>query len=128
MWQQKIEGARVRSRIQDYEEGEKSSKFFFRQEKINTRNKLWHRIKGSDGQVKFGIDNILNEQRIFYQKLMKSEGWDKKKAKMLTQNIDLFISAEDREMCDKEISYEELEKAVKYLKNNRDNNKEFAGI
>ena len=66
LWKEKGEGAKVRSRIRDFEEGEKSTKFFFQQEKIISRAKLWHQIKGADGKIKLGIDNILDEQTKFY--------------------------------------------------------------
>ena len=63
--QDKTEGAKIRSRVKNYEEGEKSTSFFFNQEKIKSRNKLWYQIKDRNGHIKAGIDNILHEQAIF---------------------------------------------------------------
>ena len=46
-------------------------------EKRNGQIKLCQRIKGSDGQFKYDIDSILDDQLKLYIKLFTSEGWDK---------------------------------------------------
>ena len=83
IWQKRTNGARIRSRIKIFEEGEKSTKFFYSQEKTRSRSKLWHQIKDDKGKIKIGIDKILQEQVSFYTNLMSSEGWDKDAANQL---------------------------------------------
>lgn len=119
LYKHKADGARVRARILDFEEGEKSSKYFFCQEKIKSKGKLWRQIKDTKGTIKYGINNILEEQVKFYSELMSSEGWDKEAANALLKNIDVVITDEQKECCEKEISEEELTKAVKKLKTNK---------
>ena len=116
LYQTKAEGARIRARLQQFEDGEKSSKFFFEQEKIHSKSKMWQQIKDSNGQIKIGITHILEEQVNFYSKLMTSEGWDEEAANTLLNNIDVVVSDEEKEMCEQNISEEELSKGVKKLK------------
>lgn len=119
LWQQKTNGARIRARVKHYEEGEKSSKFFFTQEKIHSRNKLWNQIKDKNGQIKLGINNILEAQTEFYSNLLKSEGWSKEDANKLIQNIETTITEEQKEICEQTISNTELDNGIKALKTNK---------
>jgi len=119
LWHKKTCGARIRARIKQYEEGEKSTKFFFSQEKVRSRSKLWHQVKDKNGNIKIGINNILDEQVSFYSKLMSSEGWDREAAETLLSNINIKITEEQKELCEKQISENELGKAVTALKKNK---------
>ena len=75
-YEKQTEAARIRSRVKDFEEGEKSSKYFFNLEKHNISNKLWTKIKCKDGTYKNDIKSILREQKSFFEELFKSEGTD----------------------------------------------------
>ena len=95
----KCTAARVRSRIQSWEEGEKSSKFFFDLERKNAREKEWVKIKCPDGSTSENIDIILKEQVNFYSKLFTSEGWDgQKAAELLTKLESVFITRRKRKL------------------------------
>ena len=48
--------------------------------------------------------------------IMASEGWCKDEAIKLIQKIEKFVSDEEKEMCEKEISSLELNSAIKNLK------------
>ena len=115
----KTNAARVRSRIQNFEENEKSTAYFFNLEKQKAQNKQWYRIKTVEGNFKYGIRNILNEQTKFYEKLFQTEGWNKNCAENLTQHIENKISDEEKLKTDREIEDEEIINAVKSLKNNK---------
>ena len=41
---------------------------------------MWNRIKknNTEGQYKYDIDSIIDEQIQFYSKLFTTEGWDEK--------------------------------------------------
>ena len=58
----------------------------------------------------------MEEQIKFYEKLLQSEGWNKDEANKLMKNIDITLTEEQKEMCDKEICEDEATKAVKSLK------------
>ena len=113
---QKAEAARIRSKVNWYEKGEKSTGYFFKLEKKRGAEKLWTRIKGSDGRYKDDIESILEEQVSFYKQLFTSEGWDRDAAENLLQNIDHKLSEENKKICEMEISLDEISKAVKILK------------
>ena len=119
IWDEKAEGAKIRARVKWLEEGEKSTKYFFNLEKKNTRNKLWSKVKTSDGKIKIGINNILNEQIKFYSNLLATEGFDNEAATELIEQIDTKIPEEMVELCEKDITKEELEKVIKTLKTNK---------
>jgi len=70
----RTEAAKIRSRIKWTEEGEKSTRYFFDPEKKRGQDKLWNRIKTSEGHYKYDIDSIINKQEKFYSKLFTSEG------------------------------------------------------
>ena len=49
-----VEGARIRSRIQWWEEGERSSKYFHNLERRNAKDKIWDKIMDDDGNFLYG--------------------------------------------------------------------------
>jgi hypothetical protein len=51
------------------EEGERSTRYFFELEKKQGENKMWNRIKNTEGKYKYDIDSIIDEQIAFYSKL-----------------------------------------------------------
>ena len=118
-WYEKAEGAKLRSKLKWVEEGEKSSKFFFGLEKTNAKNKLWSQVKTDDGIIKTGIENVLNEQITFYEKLLTSEGWNKDEAESLLEQIDEKLTTEHAELCESEITGAEIDKIIKTLKLNK---------
>jgi hypothetical protein len=46
------------------------------------------KIKGLDGNLKYDIDEILDEQIHFYPNLFSTEGWDKNAAEELISHMD----------------------------------------
>ena len=75
-YKKEADAAKIRSRVKWTEEGEKSTRYFFNLEKKRGQNKLWNRIKTTDGRYKYDIDSIKDEQVKFYSELFKSEGWE----------------------------------------------------
>ena len=114
------EGVRVRSRCQQYEEGEKSNKFFLNLEKV----------RGSQGKVRKLIisnheiaDPQLIEQEIvfFYKSLFKNNI-----KKTLSEQINFLdslqiskLSDNDCLLCEGELTESELYDALKNMPNNK---------
>lgn len=69
---EKVNGMIVRSREKYFEEGERSSKYFFSLEKHRARKKVMYRIKDENGQVISNQKEILKQQKAFYTKLYKA--------------------------------------------------------
>ena len=118
-YEKQLEAAKVRSRIKIYEEGEKSSKFFFNTEKKNASQKNWTKIKCQDGTYSSNINIILNEQKQFYKNLFTSEGSDQQEANNLLENVDKTLNMEQKESCDANITEQEIKNTIKLLKINK---------
>ena len=83
------------------------------------QEKLWYRIKTTDGNYKYDIDSIMNEQVGFYSKLFQSEGWDENSAHELTRYIVNKLDNNERETLDEDINLDEISKVIKILKPNK---------
>jgi len=68
----KTEGARIRSKIKNYEEGEKSTKYFYNLEKRRYENKNIKILIDDKGNSIMNPDDILKEEVRYYQKLYTS--------------------------------------------------------
>ncbi|XP_060082813.1 protein piccolo-like [Ylistrum balloti] len=112
------EAARVRSRVQWYEEGERSTNYFFNLEKSRAQNKQWTTVKCENGLYSSDIEKILEEQVKFYQKLFTSEGWNEQEAEKLLMNVDARLTEAEKLDCDKIPTEEEILKVIKTLKKN----------
>jgi len=65
-------GAILRSRVQNYEEGERNTKYFYNLEKTNNKNKTITNLITDRGKIE-GNDNILNEEVRYYKQLYSSQ-------------------------------------------------------
>ena len=119
----KSNGARVRSRLQWWEEGEKSSKYFFNLEKRNSKEKSWSKIFDKNGQSITGTQNIQKRQVEFYKDLYKSQNLSVNKAEkdffLADSQHTKKISENSKAMLDSDITFEELAKSLKKMKNNK---------
>lgn len=119
----KTNGAKVRSRIQWWEEGEKSTKYFYGLEKRNAKEKAWNKIFDTDGKTILSTTDIQKRQVEYYKELYKSQN--------LTNNqldTDFFLGAtnqnkklsnESREFLDSPLNATEISKALKKMQNNK---------
>jgi exonuclease III len=118
-YDKKAEAAKVRSRVDWYENGEKSTKYFQNLESRNGKKKLWHSIKCANGTTKYDIDSILHEQVQFYSQLFKSESWDESAADELLSNLTSKLSDNQKAECNRHIGESNIENAIKQLKSNK---------
>ena len=118
-YEKQTEAAKIRSRVKNFEEGEKSTRYFFNLEKHNISNKIWTKIKCKDGTLKTDIRSILREQTTFFKELFTSDGIDVAEADTLLSTVDAKLTDEEREFCEKDVSTEETFKIIKQLKSNK---------
>ena len=115
----KTEGYRIRSKAQHIEFNERGSKFFINLEKRNANLKNITRLKLDNNDEVTESSCILNELSNFYEKLYKASIYhDEFKNEFLSDFLPQ-ISLEQRQFCDKEISIEEFNEALKKMKPNR---------
>ncbi len=113
---EKTKSAMFRCRTKWYEDGEKSSKYFFNLEKSNFNKKVMNSTYLPDGTLSKDPDKILNEQRKFYEKLYTSD--ENVKFNILNQN-DPKISDLDKNLVDKDITMDDLKYALQQMPNNK---------
>ena len=70
------------------------------------------KIRGLDGNLKYDIDEILDEQIIFYANLFSTEGWDKNVADELVTHMDRKLTFDDSEDLEKDLTINEIMKII----------------
>ena len=115
----KSEGARIRSRVIWFEQGEKSSKYFHSLEKKNSKDKLWHDIKDKEGNIVTGVRNIQKVQVDFYENLYKAQGVKQDNVKQFTDVLVKRISNESKQNLNRDMNLDELYKALQKMKRNK---------
>jgi exonuclease III len=119
LYDEKSEGAIIRSRAKWFEEGEKPTRYFHNLEKRNAKDKVWDKIISKEQKVVQGTRNIIKEQVRFYEQLYKAELTDTSKAECFLSKLDKGLSDNSKKILDDNITIEELSKALHMMKNNK---------
>ena len=116
-----VKGSILRSLCNDYESGEKCSKYFFSLEKYRGKQKTISRIKSADGSFTSDQKLILNECRLFYKKLYSAnEQVNPDAFPFFYQNHTIpKLSEEQKLNCDIDLTEEELFKTLKSFQKNK---------
>lgn len=118
--EEEARGIQIRNRIKWYEEGEKPTSYFCHLENRNYTSKLINSIVNNKGEVITDGQNILDEIKNFYEKL-----YIEPNTGLPVNNISLNsintpkLNKEDTDKLEKEISIEEINKAVLAMKHNK---------
>ena len=119
--EQEIKGVILRSLCDDYERGEKCSKYFFSLEKYHAKQKTLNRIKIADGSFTSDSKVILQECRAFYKNLYSRDF-------RVDPNINPHfftavpapkLSEQQKQMCDDKLTKNELKKILKSFRKNK---------
>ena len=113
------EGARVRAREQWAEEGETSSAYFFRQEKIRARRRLVTVIRNARGVIVRSILAILRVWVLFYVNLFSASSLSLSDEDFFLNSLDRFLSSNEAALCEGEITLEECTRTLKSFKRNK---------
>lgn len=114
--ERKANGAFIRSRTQFYQEGERSSKYYFSLEKSNANRKTMRQIKNTDGITITDQKLILQEQVKYFKKLYKT---NKDVAFNLINTSGNYISNQVRDSLEGDITVDELTNALFQMQNNK---------
>ena len=115
---EKINGARIRAKIEEVEKGEKSTKFFFTKEKAKGEKKqIRHLLKNN--KILKEEQEIITEITSFYTNLYTTEGVRQEDIDKNLKEITNFIDQEDQTNLNKLISEKEIKEAIKEMKNNK---------
>ncbi len=110
-----MDGVKIRSRAQWFEEGEKPSRYFFKLEKERMEKNYVKSIFNSDGVEVFSREEIESAHVDFYSKLFSSEPIDPESQSILFNEVQKFLSDVDSDVCEGSISLSELSASVKSL-------------
>ena len=113
-------GAILRSKIRWAEAGEKNSKYFLNLEKRNAIDKHIQQLELADGQITTDPTVILQEQKLFYEKLYTKPNDDDcfTVPESMLSTIEK-LSDEQRELCEGDLTMEECGKALRELQNGK---------
>ena len=122
--EEKTKGAMIRSRCRWYENGEKCTKYFLNLEKRNYNSKNLDRLETQHGTIVMEPQEILNEQKLFYQKLYTTTrlepSVERKIPEFLDRDIDIPKVSEDMKAdLNIDISEHELCNAIKTTANGK---------
>jgi len=123
----KIKGAIIRTKSKWHNEAEHCSKFVCHLEKQNFIGKTIYKLELENRKIIENVEEILAEQACFYEKLYKSKisgNLDGVDTSNLFHNKDNpfyknFITQNDAEKIEAEITFEDVEEALYDLKNDK---------
>ena len=72
--------------------------------------------QGLDGNLKYDIDEILDEQINVYSNLFSTEGWDKSVAEELVTHMDNKFTCNESEDLEKDLTINEIKKIIFSMK------------
>ena len=118
----KMQGILIRSRAQLIEDDEKPTKYFCNLESHNYINKIIPKIEKEDGTFIKDQDQVLNEAKLFYEKLYSSRD-----SELLDINIETELDGysvpklnnEESTSMEGLLNYEEIAFSLKSMSNNR---------
>ena len=116
-----VKGAILRSLCDDYEKGEKCTKYFFDLEKFKAKQRTLSRVKSPSGTLISDQKVILEECRIFYKNLYsKNHEVDPAYQPDFFENENIpRISVGQLNSCESDLSEAELLKTLKSFKKNK---------
>ena len=113
---EKCRGAVLRSKARYALEGEKCTKFFLGLEKRRQSRTYINEINKKVGGATEDYVDVLERVQEFYEELYKRGGVDEESMDEVLESVERELGAEDRRMCDGEISEEEVRKAIEGLR------------
>ena len=120
-YEEKMRGIIIHARARWHEHGERSSKYFLNLEKRNNVRKHIRKLCAS-GVITADPYQILEEQKRFYNSLyeLQSNDINEKISETFLSNLKMpTLSEEQKQSCEGEISFEELESVLNSFQNNK---------
>ena len=109
------ETAKIRSRAQWLEEGEKPSKYFFTLEATRAEKNAVKSVYNSHGDEVSTQREIEHVHHEFYRKLYSSEATDPQIQQEFLAKIDISLTDTETTLCDRILSIEEISYAMRGL-------------
>ena len=113
---EKLEGARIRSKLKWWEDVEKSTNYFYGLEKRNGKNKAWDKILDEDDNIIYGTKAIQARQVRFYKKLFTTQNLDSNENIFFLNQPSKQLTKEQKEDLQTEITFDDISKALKLIR------------
>ena len=107
-------GAQLRANIR-WAEGESSSAYFLRQEKVRGQRRLIQAIHRSDGQIVKLTKDILGVWRDFYFRLFSSQHLEDQEQGAFLSSLERKLSVAETESCEGDLTEDECLRALKQM-------------
>ena len=114
-----LNGARIRAKVQEIEQGERCTSYFVNLEKQRANNKQMNSLLTEDGTLVETQDEILKETTNFYKQLYTSEKTDDLAQDYLLNKLKQNLTDEDKDSIEGEITLTEILIAIKALANEK---------
>ena len=109
------EGAKIRSRAQWLEEGEKPTRFFFRLEQKRADKKIFQTLVDDAGVEKSSQSDLESMLVNFYRRLFSKDSIDMQIQTEIIDDLEFSLTDVEREQCEGLFSKEELHSALQGL-------------
>ena len=112
-------GARLRAKVQEIEQGERYTSYFVNLEKQRANNKIMISLSTEDGTLVETQDEILKETTNLYKRLYTSEKTDDLAQDYLLNNLKQTLTDEDKDSIEGEITLNDILIAIKSFANEK---------
>ena len=109
------EGAKIRSRAQWFEEGEKPTRYFFRLEQKRAENNFFDSLFDGSGVERSSQKDLENILVDFYRSLFTNDVLDMQVQTEIIDTLEFSLSDSEREACEGVFTIDELHAALKGL-------------
>ena len=116
---QKAQGAYVRSRAKNYEEGEKNKSSFFNIEKRNSTKKSVNKLRISKTEVISDQNRILDHMKTFYKTLYSQKKLENSNTFLRYLSPPKTVNEEQSIIMTKDLTLDEIAAAIKEMKSNK---------
>ena len=114
----KAKGAQLRARIQWAEEGEASTAYFLRQERVQGQQSLISGVRRVDGSIASSTKEMLTVWRDFYYGLFSSIPLQEEQEQFLG-SLERKLSPSESETCEGAVTEAECEQALRLMSTNK---------
>ena len=99
------------AQVREATEGERSTAYFLRQERVRGQQKLINAIRRSDGTVVSSANDVLGD-RDFYFRLFSSQELSEADQRPFLDSIERRLTSNESKFCEGDLTIEECSKAL----------------
>lgn len=115
----KMQGSILRAKLPHIEENEHNISYYAKLEKMSADQNKIYSLKDSQGELKEGTENVIEIVHKFYSELYTNERENIIYQNELLNGVTKFLTPEDREDLDKDMSFLEMKESMSDLKKDK---------